>query len=88
MAQAMRVTMARPADAGGLLRALAACGLSAELVSIEGRSEIEISDPRDATDEVAGEVSHALDAWFVERGLPFIPVRIGERAFTVRPPGD
>jgi len=82
------VEMPRLADARGLIETLRGRGLTAELVSLEGRWEIEISSATEETEQVATEVSGALDAWLAEQGLPFIPMRLSERAFAVRPPSD
>ena len=80
--------MARVVDARDVFEALGVRGLIAELVQVDGSWEIEIvSDEEDAM-RVVAEVSHALDDWVVERGIPFIAMQVGERRLTVRPPGD
>jgi hypothetical protein len=88
MADAVFVEMARPADARDVLEALGACGLTAELVQVDGSWEIEIVSSEEEAGHAVAEVSHALDAWVAECGIPFIPMRVGERRLAVRPPGD
>ena len=78
----IRVEMARRCDARGVLDALETHGLTATLVEVNGSWEIEIA----GGDEV--EVSHALDDWVVDRGVPFVAMKVGERRLAVRPPGD
>ena len=63
MADAVRVEMARLADAGDVLEALGACGLVAELVEVNGSWEIEIASGEEEAGQAVAEVSHALDAW-------------------------
>jgi hypothetical protein len=83
----VRVKVARPADAEGVIGALAERGLSSELVEDEGELEIEIES--EAEEEVlATEVGDALAAWVCEHELPFVPVRVDARAFALAPPGD
>ena len=83
----VRVRMARPVDAGGLIGALAERGLSGELVDDEGKLEIEVE--AEAEEELlATEVGDALAAWLLEEEVPFVPMRVGARAFTLTPPGD
>ena len=82
------VEMPRLAEAGGLMEKLAASGLTANLVSADDGWEVEIHSVLEETEQVADEVKDLLDALVAERGLPFIPVRVGERTFAVRPPSD
>jgi hypothetical protein len=82
------VEMPRLVEAGRLMEKLAASGLTANLVSADGGWEVEIRSVLEDTEQVADEVESLLDALLAERGLPFIPVRVGERTFAVRPPAD
>lgn len=84
----VRVAMARPVDAGGLIGALAAHGLSGELVDADGLLEIEVQSEPGEGERLAAEVADALEAWLLERELPFIPLRVGADAFALAPPGD
>ena len=88
MAEAVRVEVARSADAGDVLEALGAHGLPATLIEENGSWEIEVASDDDDAGHAVTEVSHALDDWVAERGIPFISMRVGERRLTVRPPGD
>jgi hypothetical protein len=38
----------------------------------------------DSADPVA--VSHTIEAWMAERGLPLVPVQVDERTFAFAPP--
>ena len=44
----------------------------------DGHLLVEAADPLTVT--------HALEAWVAERGLPLVPVQIGEGAFALAPP--
>lgn len=85
---AVLVEMPRLVDADALMEALAARGLRAELVYVDGSWGIEITSAPEESERVMTELSGLLDAWLAEHELPFIPMRVGERAFTVRPPAD
>lgn len=87
MGASVHVEMARPGDASDLIETLVARGLTAELVDAEGR-EIEVTHAAEEDEQVLAEVSGAIDSWLSECGLPFIPMRVGERAYTVRPPAE
>lgn len=82
MAEPFCVELARPADAWEALEALEGHGLVAEIVSREGRWEIEVAGG------TVEEASHALDDWLAARGLPFVPMRVGARRLTLRPPAE
>jgi hypothetical protein len=84
----VRVRMARPADAAGLIGALAERGLSGELVDEDGELEIEVEAVGAEPDVLAAEVEDALGGWVLEQELPFVPVRVDARAFALAPPGD
>jgi hypothetical protein len=80
------VKFARPVDPDDALVALAAHGLRA--FAGPKRSEIEIRCRAGGEESVLREASHALEEWLLVRGLPFVPVRAGERMLIVRPPAD
>lgn len=88
MGTSVTVEMPRLVDAGGLLVALTEHGLTADLVNVGGRWELEVEPDVHEVEQAAAEVSAILDEWLAGCGLPFIPMRVGERAFTVRPPLD
>lgn len=85
MTTAIRVEVARAVDARDVAEALGAHGLPATLVDVDGGWEVEVGCA-DGDAEVVAEVSHALDDWVVERGIPFVATQVGARRLTVRPP--
>ena len=88
MAMSVLVEMPRLVDAGGLLSAFTASGLRADLVDVDGQWGIEVQPVAGETEQAASEVSHLVDGWLAEHELPFVPIRVGARAFAVRPPLD
>lgn len=88
METSVMVEMPRLVDAGGLLLALTEHGLTADLVNVGGRWELEVEPGADEIEQAATEVSAIIDAWLADCELPFVPMRVGKRAFTVRPPLD
>jgi len=82
MAEPVCVELARPADAWEALEALATHGLVAQIVSRQGRWELEV------VEGTLEEASHALDDWLFARGLPFIPMRLDERRLALCPPAE
>ena len=87
MTDTFRVEVVRTVDALGVAEALDSHGLKAALVEVDGHLEVEVSSD-DTADEVVAEVSHALDDWALERGVPFMATKIDEHHLTVRPPCD
>jgi hypothetical protein len=87
MTDTYRVEVVRTVDAPGVLEALDSHGLTAALVEVDGHMEVEVTSDHDV-DEVVTEVSHALDDWAVECGVPFMAMKVDEHHLTVRPPGD
>jgi hypothetical protein len=86
MPRTIHVHFTRPVDSRSALGSLEAHGLNARLR--RRRSEIEIGCRPGDEGKVMSEVSHVLDDWLVERGLPFMPVRTGTTSLVVRPPAD
>lgn len=87
MTDTFRVEVVRTVDAPGVLEALDSHGLAAALVEVDGHLEVEVTSDHEA-DEVTSEVSHALDDWAAESGVPFKAMKVDERHLTVCPPGD
>ena len=88
METSVLVEMPRLVDAGRLLVVLTEHGLAADLVHVEDGWEIDVQPGAAEAERAPSEVSGLIDAWLAERGLPFVPMRVGERAFAVRPPLD
>jgi hypothetical protein len=74
------VELTRETDGPGLLEALAAHGLTGELVDHDERLAVEVED----CDEE--QLAHAIEDWIHERDLPLVPVRIDDCRFAVSPP--
>lgn len=72
------IELTRPCDAPDVIEALTACGLETSLVAGNGHLLVR-------ADNVI-EVEHALDAWTMERGLPFVPFQVDERTVVLAPP--
>jgi hypothetical protein len=53
-----------------------------------GESAIEVDCTGAEESHVVEELELALDAWLVERELPFAPIPAGPHTLVVRPPGD
>ena len=87
MTDTYHVEVVRTVDAPGVLEALDSHGLAAELVEVDGHLEVEVTSDHEV-DEVVTEVSHALDDWAVETGVPFMATKVDEHHLTVRPPCD
>lgn len=88
METSVLVEMPRLVDAGGFLLALTEHGLAADLAHVEGGWEIAVQPRAREAERAPGEVSGLIDAWLAESELPFVPIRVGDRAFAVRPPLD
>jgi len=74
------VELTRETDGPGLLRALAARGLSGELVGENEQLSVQVEDCDEA------ELAHALEDWIRARELPLVPVRIDECTYAISPP--
>ena len=72
------IELTRTCDAADIVEALAARGLQAQLLAGDGHVLVRADD--------VVEVEHALDAWTLERGLPFVPFQIDERTVVLAPP--
>ena len=84
MTTEIHVRFSRTCDAPDAFRALAGHVAGATLAN----AEIEVEcDPLDEG-AVLLELEHALDAWLVERSLPFTPLHVDEHTLVVCPPGD
>jgi hypothetical protein len=73
------VELTRESDGPGLIEALAAHGLTGELLEKE---ELTVQ-VEDCDDE---QLAHAIEDWIRERDLPLVPVRIDDCTFAVSPP--
>jgi hypothetical protein len=82
----IHVRLTGPVDESGVLAALAAHGLDARVD--RERSELEVNCSPEREESVLAEVSHTLDDWLVEHGLPFVTARAGRDTLVVRPPAD
>lgn len=74
------VELSRTADAPDLVRALAAAGLEADLRADGCGLTVRADD--------VVSVEHAVEAWTVSRGLPFVPYLVGENRVVLAPPGS
>jgi hypothetical protein len=74
------VELAREIDGPGLLKALAARGLTGDLVGEDEHLSVQVEDCDEA------ELAHALEDWIRARELPLVPVRIDECTYTISPP--
>jgi hypothetical protein len=74
------VELTRESDGPGLIEALAAHGLSGELLDEEQHLTVQVED----CDEE--QLAHAIEDWLHERDLPLVPVRIDDCTYAVSPP--
>jgi hypothetical protein len=72
------IELTRPVDGPEVVEALAEHGLDGELVEGGDRVIVDAESP--------GVVAHALDAWTLRSGLPFVPLQIASRGFVLAPP--
>jgi hypothetical protein len=74
------VELTRESDGPGLIEALAAHGLSGELLDEAQQLTVQVED----CDEE--QLAHAIEDWIRERDLPLVPLRIDDCTFAVSPP--
>jgi hypothetical protein len=74
------VEVTRSTDAEDLAQALTAQGLEADVLTEPDRVAVTASD--------LACVEHAVEEWTAERGLPFVPLHVGEQRVVVAPPGS
>ena len=63
-------------------------GTKIDVIDIPEHLAAEAAKHRERMIEVVAEVSHALDDWSVQSGVPFMATKVDEHHLTVRPPGD
>jgi hypothetical protein len=73
------VELTRATDGPGLIEALAAHGLTGELLET-AELTVQVEDCDDQ------QVAHAIEDWIRERDLPLVPVRLDDCTFAVSPP--
>jgi len=74
------VELMRDTDGPGLITALSAHGVTANLVDYDGHVALQVED----FDE--GRLMHLIEDWLRARALPLVPVRIDDRTYAVAPP--
>ena len=74
------IELARRSDAEDLAQALSARGIQADVHTEPDRVT--------ATADDLALVEHAVDDWTAERGLPFVPLHVGEQHVVLSPPGS
>jgi hypothetical protein len=84
----IHVEVARPHEGVSLTEFLRTRGLSAGLVETGEYTVLEIGYAEDEEDRLARDVSDALRTWLAEHELPLVPSVVGERFYTLRPPGE
>lgn len=84
MSETIRVEFSRTVDAVDAYPTLSARVDGATLAD----GEIDVTCERAEEARVVAEVSHAVDEWLRERGLPFMPLLMARHTLLVRPPGD
>ena len=85
MSATVHVELTRVVDGPDLLEALAARGLAGELVE-EDRVAVRAGGGDVDAQRLRSVVSHALDEWVTDRELPFVPTRLSDDAYVLRPP--
>ncbi len=85
MSATIHIELTRVVDGPDLLAALAARGLAGELVE-EDRVAVRVGDADVDAHRLQSVVSHALDEWVTDHELPFVPTRLGDDAYVLRPP--
>lgn len=85
MPRTIQVDLTRTVDRADLVEALAAWGLEGEPLELGDHLALRV---RAASGDPLrlGEFSHLLESWVSERGLPLVPMRVGDESFVVRPP--
>jgi hypothetical protein len=73
------IELTRSADAEDLAQSLSAKGIEAK---VTGATCVT------AKAEDFALVEHAVEAWTVERGLPFVPMHVDDKRVVVSPPGS
>ncbi len=80
----IEVDLVRLVDGDGLREMLEANGFGCEVHDDGDRLCCRVTEDGDAPEEF-GEL---LETWIAERGLPLIPLRLGDGHYLLRPPGD
>jgi len=87
MPETIEIDVPRSAIGDELTAALSAHGLRAELVEDDERCALRVSYAEDERDRLIGDVTHAIELWLADQGLPLVVQRANGGA-VVRPPGD
>jgi hypothetical protein len=87
MPETIEIDVPRSEVGDELTAALAARGLRAERIDDGERCALRVWYADDERARLIGDVTHAVELWLAEQGLPLIVQRAGGGA-VVRPPGD
>jgi hypothetical protein len=87
MPETIEIDVPQSEIGGELTAALSARGLRAEIVEDDERCALRVSYADDERDRLIGDVTHAIELWLAEQGLPLVVQRANGGA-VVRPPGD
>jgi hypothetical protein len=87
MGETIHIDVPRRGIGSDLTEALAAHGLSAEIVDTEERCELRVRFANDEHERLVEQAVTAIEAYLSERMLPLVVQRIDGSAI-VRPPGD
>jgi hypothetical protein len=74
------IEVARSSDAEDLAQSLTAQGIKADVLTEPDRVA--------ATADDLALVSHAVESWTADRGLPFVPLHVDEQHVVLSPPGS
>jgi hypothetical protein len=87
MPETIEIDVPRSEIGDELSAALSARGLHAELLDDGDRCALRVSYADEEHERLIGDVTHAIELWLAEQGLPLVVQRANGGA-VVRPPGD
>lgn len=87
MPETIEIDVPRSAIGDELTAALSGRGLRSELVEDGDRCALRVWYAEDERARLIGDVTHAIELWLSEQGLPLVVQRANGGA-VVRPPGD